>query len=415
LNTLWFVTARTCNLACGYCYQGADNHEAEYLKPRGLQAIMSKDVADKALPWAVDWAPEHGIKVVFYGGEPTLAWPLIEAVVPEWREAFKKAGKPIRFSVTTNGTMLTPDRRAWMDANDVGLMVSLDGPKEAQDQSRPAKTGNGSSWDLIKPQDLLEWHPDLEVAWCLAPGGPWSPGGLSRLLEMGFRRINFNLADADWSAEDQVRLQAMGQLVGRLCATGALLSNWWGKFEKAGTATRMERPCGTNVHGMLALTPEGDLFPSQEMAFTVYEDGKPPETPRWYKVGNVAQDPVLDPVAAARISILRTKDMTAPEGYDCADCAANAICIGGCHCRHVGQNDDPGHRTDVPRGVCQSNRAFLSGIMMGAWVERKLRPASFYKREVRPQAACPAPEKPAAPEFEFPDVANLSFGGRHGV
>lgn len=397
------VTARTCNLACPYCYQGADNHDRDFLAPRGLGSIMSKSVADAALPWALDWAPAaRGLNVVFYGGEPTLAWPLIKAVVPEWSAAFGAIGVPFKTSITTNGTLLNDERRAWMDANDVGMLLSLDGPKACHDASRPAKVG--SSWDQIDPQGLLRWRGQrLEIAWALAPGAPWSPAALDELVHMGFRRINFNLAfDAEWSVAEAARLQDFGKHVGRLAATGQILTNWTKKYITAGTGERMPSPCGTNAHGMLALTPEGDLFPSQEMAFAVYAPGKPANTPDYYRVGNVRKDPVLDRMSVARVAILRTSDMKPAAGFDCSDCVATATCIGGCHCRYVGQNGDAATRTNIPPGHCTSLRAFLTGFMMGHWIERKLTPPTPADRTSK---ACGTPP-PADP---FPEVANLSF------
>jgi uncharacterized protein len=365
---------------------------------------MSKSVADKALPWALDWAPpKQGIKVVYYGGEPTLAWPLIESVTKEWTEAFAAVDVPIGFSITSNGTLLTPSRRAFMDKHNIGLLLSLDGPPESHNQSRPSKGGNGSSWDQIDPQGLLEWRPQLEIAWSLAPGGGWSPEALDKMVHMGFRKVNFNLDFlSDWSIEETARLQAFGKHVGRLMATRQIGSNWEKKYIKAGTGTRMVTPCGTNANGMLALTPEGDLFPSQEMAFTVYEDGKPKETPAYYKVGNINNEPVLDQMSVARVSILRTEDMKPAAGYDCSDCVATATCIGGCHCRYVGQNGDAATRTNIPPGHCASMRGFLTGIMMGYWIEGELTPKQ--PTDNQPKTCAPKPQTP-----DFPDVANLRF------
>jgi uncharacterized protein len=373
---------------------------------------MSKSIADTALPWALDWAPaERGIKLVFYGGEPTLAWPLITAVVPEWRAAFGEIGVPIEFSITTNGTLLTPERRAWMDENKVGMLLSLDGPKWCHDESRPAKVG--SSWDQINPPSLLKWRPELEIAWALAPGAPWGPKALDELIHLGFRKVAFNLAfDADWSVEESARLQAFGKHVGRLAALGQVSTNWTKKYNLAGTGDRMPAPCGTNPTGMLALTPEGDLFPSQEMAFAVYGEGKPANTPAWYRVGNVRNTPVIDPMADARVRILKTSDMKPSEGYDCNDCVATAACIGGCHCRYVGQNGDAAARTDIPPGHCASMRAFLTGFIMGHWIERKLTPPEP-KGHAATGGACPTRPRPKPATIEgdvsFPEVANLSF------
>lgn len=400
MNQLWFVTARTCNLQCFYCYQGAENHERDYLAPKGLASIMSKDVADKALPWALDWAPKDGLRLVFYGGEPTLAWPLIQSVVPEWRAAFKEAGKPIQFSITTNGSLLTEERRAWMDEVDMGMLLSLDGPPHTHNLSRPAKGGR-PSWEVINPEALLAWRPHLEIAWTLSPSGTWNADDLDDMVQRGFGAINFNVDFlSDWTAGDLCRLQEMGKRLGTHLAAGTVRSNWEGKYERAAHGKRMERPCGLAT-GMLAVTPEGDIYPSQEMAFTVYEDGRAPGTETYYRVGNVVDG--LDPFAVARVGLLKTEDMKPPPGFDCGDCIATAMCIGGCHCRYVGQDGvDPASRMDIPAGYCPSNRAMLTGMMQAAWISGSLRPEK--------KSAPPAPAPKPQPALEtLPDVATLTF------
>ncbi|KKM25419.1 hypothetical protein LCGC14_1595160, partial [marine sediment metagenome] len=171
-NTLWLVVTRTCNLACGYCYQTDSSHRREVIKAQGNLPIMSKSVADKALPWAIQWAPLGGLRVNLYGGEPLLAWPLIRSIVPEWKAAFKEAGKPLHWSITTNGALLRPPVREFMDKEGVGMLLSLDGPPEAHNAARPLK-GGAPSWDEIDPEGILKWRPNLEIAWTLAPTGIW--------------------------------------------------------------------------------------------------------------------------------------------------------------------------------------------------------------------------------------------------
>lgn len=403
-KTLWLVVTRTCNLACGYCYQGAENHERDYLAPRGLQSIMSKSVADRTLDWALTWAPQD-LRVNLYGGEPTLAWPLISHVVPEWKMAFREKGKSVGFSITTNGTLLKGERRDFMDQEEIGLLLSLDGPPHVHNSSRPAKGGK-PSWDQVDPLGLLAWRPNLEIAWALSPMDKlWDAAALQELVDMGFKRVNFNLDFlTPWSLEDQARLLELGKRAGRLIARGELQSNWGGKYITAGTKdTKMERPCGLAT-GMLAATPEGDLFPSQEMAFTVYEEGRAPGTVEHYRVGNVVDG--LDPIALARVGILRVSDMRPPAGFDCNDCVAKSACIGGCHCRYVGQDgQNPASRMDIPEGHCPSMRAMMTGLMMGHWVERKLRPENA---KPGPVECAPRPKDPA-PVDDLPAVANLRF------
>jgi uncharacterized protein len=369
---------------------------------------MSKSVADRTLDWAVEWAPKDGLRVCYYGGEPTLAWPLIEASVPEWKARFREAGKPLSLTMTSNGTMLTPERRAWMDQEDIGLMVSLDGPPRTHNASRPAKGPGGSlvgSWERIKPLELLAWRPDLQVAWALSPADKlWGADALLELVvELGFHRVNFNLDFlSTWTAEDVARLQDFAQTAGRLIARGELISNWGGKYHLAGTGTRMVKPCGLAT-GMLAVTPEGDLFPSQEMAFTVYEDGRAPGTPDHYRVGNVVDG--LSGEALLRVGDLKVEDMKPAPGFNCSDCVAEAACIGGCHCRYVGSGDLPEHRLDVPPGHCLSMRAMITGLMAGHWVERKLTPPG----NLGPGPRAPEPKKQPPAVEDLPDVATLRF------
>ncbi|KKK90511.1 hypothetical protein LCGC14_2722280, partial [marine sediment metagenome] len=231
------------------------------------------------------------------------------------------------------------------------------------------------------------------------------------LIARGFKRINFNLDFiSDWPLDAAARLLDLGKRVGRRIAEGRLQSNWESKYIKAGTVdTKMERPCGLAT-GMLALTPEGHIFPSQEMAFTVYEEGRAPGTPQTYKVGDLANIPVLDPFAQARVGLLKTEDMRTPiepntgRAYDCNDCIAKSACIGGCHCRYVGMDgQDPTNRMDIPAGHCPSMRSMMTGIMMGHWIARELRPKT---KEAQAPSACAPKPKPAV---SLPDVAKLKF------
>jgi len=382
---------------------------------------MSTSVADKALPWAIEWT-QRELGINFYGGEPLLGWPLIRHVVPHWKDEFERAGKSVRFSITTNGSLLKQNVRDFFDMYQIGMLLSLDGPKELHDESRPMVGGAGS-WDKINPEELLAWRPNLETAWQLDPSKPWHEDDIDEMLELGFKRINFNLNWlVDWPEKDQLRLMRFGKRVARLVSQGKMMCNWKEKYEKAGIVdAKMEAPCGLGTH-MLALTPEGYLYPSQEMAFTAFEEHRAAGTAEHYRVGDLKCDPVLDQVALDRVGGIKTRDMKPPPPYSCDDCVATSISIGGCHCRYIGQiPDDPSYRYDVPAGYCQSMRAFVTGLMQGFWIERDLRPAKFYKpreapiefhRKKRDPMTVTEPKRLPA---ELPESAEMTFGGKHGI
>ena len=63
------------------------------------------------------------------------------------------------FSLTTNATLLRPDIIEFLAENRVGVTISIDGPKEMQDQFRVFKNGTGS-YDIVAPKinELLQRH-----------------------------------------------------------------------------------------------------------------------------------------------------------------------------------------------------------------------------------------------------------------
>lgn len=380
-ETLWIILTRTCNLACSYCYQG--DHLVNKLPPH-LRRTMTDEVMEKGLDWAANWA-QRGLQIAWYGGEPTLNFPIIKKWMPLYKERFAAAGKQVRFSITTNGTRMTDEIIAFLKEYEVGILLSLDGPPKLHNMTRVHFDGRGS-WDEIPLKKLVETFPNLEVAWQLDPDPKraFTPEDLDELMSFGLTRINFNLQWlSDWPAEAQMRLFRFMRHAGRLMLQGKLHSNFKSKLFSALTVdAKMDTPCGTGLH-MLALTPEGYLYPSQEMAFTVFEPGRAKGTAEHYRAGNVFNTPVIDAERLADISQIRTSQMKTPPGYDCNNCVANSVSIGGCHCRYVGQlPKDPSYRYDVPEGYCASMQPAMTGLLAAAAIERWVRPVDFVRAQV---------------------------------
>jgi hypothetical protein len=115
------------------------------------------------------------------------------------------------------------------------------------------------------------------------------------------------------------------------------------------------------------------------MAFSVFDPSRDPGTADWYRVGDVRRDPVLDPIAQARVGGIKVSDMRVTAvGYSCDNCIAKSDCIGGCHCRYVGQKlGDPAYRYDIAPGNCQSLVACHTGLLQAAAIERTVRPVDW--------------------------------------
>jgi sulfatase maturation enzyme AslB (radical SAM superfamily) len=450
-RSIWVCGTRRCNFGCSYCYQGAHTHV-----PDGLQSYMSRETADLMVGWSHKWAMGD-LVVCWYGGEPLMTWDrLMRDLVPEWIEQRAALELPAaRQTITTNGSLLRKEIQEWMDRYGVGMMLSLDGPKRFHDKSRPLTGQTKSTWDMIRPLELLAWRPRLEIAWQLDPKNFDPASGeeqitaevVQEMREMGFKNLCFNINWMDewsevarwnlqwlfktvtvWMIERQRAVDAVeaqkqelvqrtqmlyqqeGQVVplkeGQELSFDTLVEagvigkdtaklfwekqqeaerkgiggKWWGQLQRALTSDqKMVQPCGTGLN-MVGVSPEGWLYPSQEMVYTVVEPGRAPGTAEYYRLGDLRNTPVLDVAQLAKLSAIRTEQMRPPAPFKCETCVAKSASIGGCHCRYVGDRNngvDVSNRYDVTPGYCQSTVAAHTGMLMGASVARYVRPEGW--------------------------------------
>jgi sulfatase maturation enzyme AslB (radical SAM superfamily) len=79
--------------------------------------------------------------VIFYGGEPLLEFGLIKEIVSH----ANTIGRGIfKYSLTTNGVSLTPDKFDFLISNKFLVTVSVDGPSKVHDKMRISKNKKGS-------------------------------------------------------------------------------------------------------------------------------------------------------------------------------------------------------------------------------------------------------------------------------
>jgi pseudo-rSAM protein/SPASM domain protein len=115
---VWNLTRR-CNLYCSHCYAGADTGAAPGELTTAEGGRLFEDLADYGVP-----------VVLFSGGEPLVRDDLLELV----GDAADLGLRPV---LSTNGTLLTPERAA--ELRETGLAyagVSVDGLPERNDAFR---------------------------------------------------------------------------------------------------------------------------------------------------------------------------------------------------------------------------------------------------------------------------------------
>jgi len=97
--------------------------------------------------------------LTFFGGETLLNFPVLQSTLAYARRRAAEMGKEVDFSLTTNGTLLRPEIIEFLAENRVGVTISIDGPREIQDQFRVFHDGTGS-YDVVAPRirELLRRH-----------------------------------------------------------------------------------------------------------------------------------------------------------------------------------------------------------------------------------------------------------------
>ena len=87
------------------------------------------------------------VNIGFYGGEPLLAYDTLKECISYAKK--KLRGKPLTFSITTNASLLSESIMEYFVANDVHVLVSLDGPKEIHDYNRKHCYDGSGTFDLV--------------------------------------------------------------------------------------------------------------------------------------------------------------------------------------------------------------------------------------------------------------------------
>lgn len=145
-----------CNCRCRYClYSGAyDNRRVHSAKSMSSETVSA----------ALRFYRRHNGKcpeahVSFYGGEALLAFDRVKRAIEEAIALFND--KPIAFSISTNGLLLTGGVSEWLAAHPaVAVVVTLNGP--FHDRYRPSRDGQPTLERILENLDAIQkLHPGV--------------------------------------------------------------------------------------------------------------------------------------------------------------------------------------------------------------------------------------------------------------
>jgi len=194
-----------CNLRCRYCYEPDKN-------PRTMSRETIRDTITHFMAVEDEF---DKIEFDFFGGEPMLAFELIRDTV-EWFHT-QTWPKEHLFFITTNGTVLTDEMKAWLIERKgcVQAGISLDGNKTAHDLNR------SNSYDRVRRNlpFFMEHYPTQPVKMTIsAETIPYVADSIIELEEMGVPFTANVVFENIWGALEQkaALLETYAQQLDRL-------------------------------------------------------------------------------------------------------------------------------------------------------------------------------------------------------
>ena len=137
--------AHDCNLRCEYCFAAKGDFGCG-------RKLMPFEVAKAAIDFLVEKSKNrHNLEVDFFGGEPLMNFKVVKQTVDYARSIEKEKNKNFRFTLTTNGLLLTDDIIEYLNNEMHNVVLSLDGRKEVNDRLRTRVDGSGC-YDTIVPK-----------------------------------------------------------------------------------------------------------------------------------------------------------------------------------------------------------------------------------------------------------------------
>ncbi|AWI06821.1 thioether cross-link-forming SCIFF peptide maturase [Clostridium drakei] len=333
IKALCLNVAHDCNLRCKYCF--AD--EGDY---KGCRELMSAEIAKKAIDFVIKKSgPRKNIEVDWFGGEPLMALNVIKEVMEYTKEQEKIHNKNIRFTMTTNATLLNDEIMEYLDKNMGNIILSIDGRKEVNDKVRVRVDGTGS-YDSILPKikKMVQMRDKSKQYYARGTFTRWNTDffeDVKFMADQGFDEISIepvvlpndhplSLREEDLPTIFEQYDKLYFEMIKRH-KEGKDFRFYHFNIDLQGGPCVYKRISGCGAgHEYVAITPEGDIYPCHQ--FIGNED---------FKLGNLSSDEELntDIVDKFKNAHIYTK----PE---CKKCWARFYCSGGCQANNYNFNGD---------------------------------------------------------------------------
>ena len=251
----------------------------------------------------------------------------VKAVVSYVRQKEKETGKRFNLTLTTNATLLDGETIAYLNANNIAMVLSLDGRKPTHDRMRPCADGSGSFDKIVANAKKLVDSREGQNYYLRGTFTAYNldfAADVAAMADLGFKRLSVEpvvakdvayalteahlprlFAEYDKLTDDFLRRKLSGN--------GYEFFHFNVDINNGPCVAKRLSGCGAG-HEYFAVTPDGDLYPCHQFV------GR-----EAYLMGNV-----VDGLQARELSAYfrASHVLTKPA---CRECWARFYCSGGCH------------------------------------------------------------------------------------
>ncbi len=326
IKAMCLNVSHDCNLRCKYCFASTGDF--------GIgRKLMPVETGKKAIDYLLKYSGNrHNIELDFFGGEPLMNFDVVKEVVEYARSKEKEYNKNFRFTITTNGMLLTDERIDYINKEMKNVVLSLDGRKEINDILRVRVDGSGS-YDAILPrfQEFVKKRGEKEyyIRGTFTKYNKDFTEDVFDFYHKGFEQISIEPVVTDpekpyaLTEEDLPEVFAEYEKLSKKIIETRKNGEFFNFFhfmidlDQGPCAIKRLRGCGCG-NEYVCVTPDGDVYPCHQFV------GKP----EW----------IMGSVHDMSLNTVMKDDFAKATVYDkpeCKQCWAKFYCSGGCNANNL--------------------------------------------------------------------------------
>ena len=267
LNKMALSISHVCNMRCTYCFADGGTY--------GLEKIMSKATAKDAIDYFFDYASKEAPKynMHFKGGEPLLNLDVFYFSIDYMNSKAKEIGIPVRYTLTTNGTIMNEKILDYIIKNNIHINFSIDGGQRIHDLNRRFINTEGSFNKVLETLDFIKKHNYYNMTARMtltSPGLESLADDIDFLWNLGFYYVFFDLVKTNLKelAVDERNISKLKNELSKLVDSEKYLErlregrNIRNLSDKEYFIDKniIRRECTYYNTNLLQFTPDGDLY-----------------------------------------------------------------------------------------------------------------------------------------------------------